>query len=327
MKQHLTALMMVPAMALMSSTEAHAQTHRPMTSGEIAVGVRRLGVVGNVLYVAAHPDDENTRLLTWLVGARGVRAAYLSLTRGDGGQNLVGAEQDELLGLLRTHELLAARRIDGAEQLFTRMRDFGYSKSAEETLRIWDKEEALSDVVLAIQLPPGREKIDWECELSVVIGKTATRVPLDKATDYIFGYTLENDVSDRGGRGDRRHGSDWLIGKGHDTFAPMGPFIVPKQFVKDPQKLALTFTLNGKVMQDSNTDRMTHTAVEMVSFGSHILTLRAGDVIALGSPAGVGTARETPIYFKAGDTAVCTIESIGTLTNPIVAAAPSPSTH
>ena len=107
----------------------------------------------------------------------------------------------------------------------------------------------------------------------------------------------------------------------------MGPFIVPKQFVKDPQKLALTFTLNGKVMQDSNTDRMTHTAVEMVSFGSHILTLRAGDVIALGSPAGVGTARETPIYFKAGDTAVCTIESIGTLTNPIVAAAPSPSTH
>jgi len=151
MKQHLTALMMVPAMALMSSTEAHAQTHRPMTSGEIAVGVRRLGVVGNVLYVAAHPDDENTRLLTWLVGARGVRAAYLSLTRGDGGQNLVGAEQDELLGLLRTHELLAARRIDGAEQLFTRMRDFGYSKSAEETLRIWDKEEALSDVVLAIR--------------------------------------------------------------------------------------------------------------------------------------------------------------------------------
>jgi 2-keto-4-pentenoate hydratase/2-oxohepta-3-ene-1,7-dioic acid hydratase in catechol pathway len=179
----------------------------------------------------------------------------------------------------------------------------------------------------AIQLPPGRDRIDWECELSAVIGRTATRVPIDKAGDYIFGYTLENDVSDRGGRGDRRHGSDWLIGKGHDTFAPMGPFIVPKEFVRDPQKLALKFTLNGKVMQDSNTERMTHTAVEMVSFGSHILTLRAGDVLALGSPAGVGTARATPIYFKAGDTAVCTIESIGTLTNPIVAAASPPSTH
>jgi len=179
----------------------------------------------------------------------------------------------------------------------------------------------------AIQLPPGREKIDWECELAVVVGKTATRVPVDRAAEYIFGYTLENDVSDRGGRGDGRHGSDWLIGKGHDTFAPLGPFIVPREFVKDPQKLALKFTLSGKVMQDSNTDRMTHTAVEMVSFGSHILTLRVGDVLALGSPAGVGTARATPIYFKPGDTAVCTIESIGTLTNPVVATPTSPATH
>jgi 2-keto-4-pentenoate hydratase/2-oxohepta-3-ene-1,7-dioic acid hydratase in catechol pathway len=170
----------------------------------------------------------------------------------------------------------------------------------------------------AIQLPPGREKIDWECELSVVIGKTATRVPLDKATDYIFGYTLENDVSDRGGRGVA--GSDWLINKGHDTFAPMGPFIGSSQGSRRSRSRSTR-------SWDSSTDRMTHTAVEMVSFGSHILTLRAGDVIALGSPAGVGTARETPIYFKAGDTAVCTIESIGTLTNPIVAAAPSPSTH
>lgn len=173
----------------------------------------------------------------------------------------------------------------------------------------------------AIQLPPGRERIDWECELAVVVGRTSTRVPVDRAADHIFGYTLHNDVSDRGGRGDRRHGSDWLIGKGHDTFAPLGPFIVPRRFVKDPQKLALKFTLNGKVMQDSNTDRMTHTAVEMLSFGSHILTLRPGDVLALGSPAGVGTARETPIYFKAGDTSVCTYEGIGTLTNPVTATA------
>ena len=76
---------------------------------------------------------------------------------------------------------------------------------------------------------------------------------MDRARDYIFGYTLENDVSDRGGRGDTRHGNDWLIAKSHDTFAPMGPFIVPKEFVPDPQKLAVTFTLNGQVMQDANT--------------------------------------------------------------------------
>lgn len=120
-------------------------------AAEIAARLQRLNVVGSVLYVAAHPDDENTRLLAWLVGARGMRVGYLSMTRGDGGQNLIGTEQDSLLGLIRTHELLAARRIDGAEQYFTRARDFGYSKSAEETLRFWGHEEVLADVVLAIR--------------------------------------------------------------------------------------------------------------------------------------------------------------------------------
>jgi 2,4-diketo-3-deoxy-L-fuconate hydrolase len=170
----------------------------------------------------------------------------------------------------------------------------------------------------AIRIPIGRERIDWECELNVVIGRTASRVPVERAAEYIFGYTLQNDVSDRGGRGDGRHGSDWLLGKAHDTFAPLGPFIVPKEFVKDPQKLAIQFSLSGKIMQDSNTDRMTHNVFEMLSYASNILTLRPGDVISMGSPAGVGTARETPIYMKNGDLAVCSIESIGTLTNPVV---------
>jgi 2-keto-4-pentenoate hydratase/2-oxohepta-3-ene-1,7-dioic acid hydratase in catechol pathway len=170
----------------------------------------------------------------------------------------------------------------------------------------------------AIRLPPGRDRIDWECELSIVVGREATRVPVAQAESYIFGYTLQNDVSDRGGRGDSRHGSDWLIGKGHDTFAPLGPFIVPKAFVPDPQKLPITFTLSGKVMQDSNTDRMTHNVRELLSFASHILTLHPGDIIATGSPAGVGAARG--VFFKAGDTSVCTIGNIGTLTNPVVGA-------
>lgn len=175
----------------------------------------------------------------------------------------------------------------------------------------------------SILLPPGRDRIDWECELAVVVGRTASRVPVDRAAEYIFGYTLEIDVSDRGGRGDGRFGSDWLIGKGHDTFAPLGPYIVPKEFVKDPQKLALRYTLNGTVMQDSNTERMTHSVYEMASFASHILTLRPGDIISMGSPAGVGTARATPIYFKPGDIGVCSYEGIGTLTNP---AARAPAT-
>lgn len=169
----------------------------------------------------------------------------------------------------------------------------------------------------AIRLPPGRDRIDWECELAVVVGRRASRVPVDRAAEHIFGYTLQNDVSDRGGRADGRHGSDWLVGKSHDTFAPLGPFIVPRAFVPDPQKLVIRFTLNGQVMQDSTTDRMTHTVYELLSYASHILTLRPGDVISTGSPAGVGTARATPIYFKAGDRSVCTIEGIGTLSNPV----------
>jgi 2-keto-4-pentenoate hydratase/2-oxohepta-3-ene-1,7-dioic acid hydratase in catechol pathway len=170
----------------------------------------------------------------------------------------------------------------------------------------------------SIRLPPGREQIDWECELGVVIGRAADHVPADRAADYIFGYTLENDVSDRGGRGDTRHGSDWVIGKNHDTFAPMGPFIVPREFVPDPQSLPVRFTLNGRLMQDANTSLMIHTVPELVSYGSHILTLRGGDVIATGSPAGVGSARKPPIFFKHGDVSVCTYEGIGTLTNSVV---------
>jgi 2-keto-4-pentenoate hydratase/2-oxohepta-3-ene-1,7-dioic acid hydratase in catechol pathway len=171
----------------------------------------------------------------------------------------------------------------------------------------------------AIRLPVGRTSIDWECELGVVVGRMADHVPIERARDYIFGYTLENDVSDRGGRGDTRHGSDWVLGKNHDTFAPMGPFIVPKEFVANPQNLQVKFTLNGQVMQDANTSLMIHSLDELVSYGSNILTLRPGDVIATGSPAGVGSARKPPIFFKAGDVSVCSYEGIGTLTNPIVA--------
>jgi 2-keto-4-pentenoate hydratase/2-oxohepta-3-ene-1,7-dioic acid hydratase in catechol pathway len=156
--------------------------------------------------------------------------------------------------------------------------------------------------------------------MGIVVGRVAKDVPLAQARNHIFGYTLEQDISDRGGRGDTRHGSDWLIAKSHDTFAPLGPFIVPKEFVPDVQKLKVTFTLNGQVMQDANTSLMIHTVDELMSFGSNILTLRPGDVIATGSPAGVGSARTPPIFLKAGDKTVCTYEGVGTLTNPVEAA-------
>lgn len=136
---------------LMVAGQPAAAQEVTMDAGRLAHALDRLSSTARVLYVAAHPDDENTRLLAYLANARHVNATYLSMTRGGGGQNLIGREQDSLLDVLRTQELLAARRLDGARQRFTRMRDFGYSKSASETLAIWGHDEALGDVVRAIR--------------------------------------------------------------------------------------------------------------------------------------------------------------------------------
>ncbi len=132
-----------------------AQSPQSWSSAEMYLALRKLNVTGTVLYVAAHPDDENTRLITYFSKEKLYRTGYLSLTRGDGGQNLIGDEQGIELGLIRTQELLAARRVDGGEQFFTRAIDFGYSKTPEETFSKWDKEKILSDVVWVIrQLQP-----------------------------------------------------------------------------------------------------------------------------------------------------------------------------
>lgn len=127
------------------------QTSVQYNSAEIKLGLKKLNVLGSALYIAAHPDDENTRLLAFLAKEKIYRTGYLSLTRGDGGQNLIGNEQSELLGLIRTQELLAARKTDGAEQFFCRAIDFGFSKHSEETFRIWDKEQILADAVWVIR--------------------------------------------------------------------------------------------------------------------------------------------------------------------------------
>ncbi|MGB3948328.1 MAG: PIG-L family deacetylase [Bacteroidia bacterium] len=130
---------------------AFSQSQQSLNSAEILQALKKLNTVGTVLYVAAHPDDENTRLLSYLSKELNLRTGYLSLTRGDGGQNLIGKEQGEELGLIRTQELLAARKIDGAEQFFTRANDFGFSKNPEETLAIWNKDSVLADMVWCIR--------------------------------------------------------------------------------------------------------------------------------------------------------------------------------
>jgi LmbE family N-acetylglucosaminyl deacetylase len=133
------------------TTQLFSQAPPTWTSADIYLAIKKLNVLGSVLYMAAHPDDENTRLIAYLSKDRLYRTGYLSLTRGDGGQNLIGDDQGIDLGLIRTQELLAARRIDGGEQFFTRAFDFGFSKNPEETFTKWDKEKILSDAVWVIR--------------------------------------------------------------------------------------------------------------------------------------------------------------------------------
>src|SRR5580698_5984548 len=128
-----------------------AQNPETVTAAEIFLRLKKLNVLGTALYVAAHPDDENSRLIAYLCEDRLYRTGYLSMTRGDGGQNLIGDEQGVELGLIRTQEMLAARRVDHAEQFFSRAFDFGFSKSTDEAMRIWGKEKILSDVVWVIR--------------------------------------------------------------------------------------------------------------------------------------------------------------------------------
>ena len=136
---------------LISTNFLIAQNSPQLNSSDILQSIKKLNVTGSVLYIAAHPDDENTRLLAYLAKEKNYKTGYLALTRGDGGQNLIGNEQGEDLGLIRTQELLAARRNDGAVQFFTRANDFGFSKTPEETFKIWNKDSILSDVVYIIR--------------------------------------------------------------------------------------------------------------------------------------------------------------------------------
>jgi LmbE family N-acetylglucosaminyl deacetylase len=136
---------------LLISISISAQKPQKLSSNNIFEKIQKLNFLGTALYIAAHPDDENTRLIAYLANHEKARTGYLSLTRGDGGQNLIGPEIRELLGVIRTQELLAARRIDGGHQIFTRANDFGYSKHPDETLEIWNKQKVLSDVVWAIR--------------------------------------------------------------------------------------------------------------------------------------------------------------------------------
>ena len=167
------------------------------------------------------------------------------------------------------------------------------------------------------------EHIDWEVELGVIIGRTCRSVSEADALKYIAGYTIVNDISDRrfqpnSERTERPKDGffDWLHGKWHDTFCPMGPCVLPADELDDPQTLDLTLRVNGTVEQDASTSQMIFPVAGIVEFVSSFVTLRAGDVISTGTPSGVGSAKGK--YLRPGDTLEAQIERIGTLRNPVV---------
>jgi LmbE family N-acetylglucosaminyl deacetylase len=139
------------AFLLLTSPLVWAQQPQKPNAVELFNQIQKLNFLGSVLYIAAHPDDENTRLIAYLSNDIKARTGYLSLTRGDGGQNLIGPELREQLGVIRTQELIEARKIDGGEQFFSRANDFGFSKNPDETLQIWDKNQVLSDIIWTIR--------------------------------------------------------------------------------------------------------------------------------------------------------------------------------
>jgi 2,4-didehydro-3-deoxy-L-rhamnonate hydrolase len=167
--------------------------------------------------------------------------------------------------------------------------------------------------------PPETKKLDWEVELAAVIGKRTRRVSVEKALDSVAGYTVVNDVSarDLNSRTDYPFKHDWFRGKAHDTFAPFGPVIVPSWALKDPANVMLKLTVNGETMQNDSSAGMIWKLAEQIAYLSRIVTLEPGDVIATGTPAGVGMGRG--VFLKPGDVMTASAEGIGSITNTVVA--------
>jgi len=200
-----------------------------------------------------------------------------------------------------------------------------YAKHAKETnaniptepILFMKSTTSLSGPFDPIIIPKGSVKTDWEVELAIVISKKASYVLEKDAMDFVAGYVLHNDVSEREFQLER--GGTWDKGKGCDTFAPLGPWLVTKDEVKDPHNLRLWLSLNGKMMQDGNTDDLIFNIPQLISYTSQFMTLLPGDVISTGTPAGVGLGFSPNIYLKPGDVVELGIEGLGISKQELVA--------
>ncbi|NUY79943.1 fumarylacetoacetate hydrolase family protein [Flavobacterium sp. MAH-1] len=203
-----------------------------------------------------------------------------------------------------------------------------YTEHVAESARTLDTDKALPQKPVIFSKPPTTvtatktdilhnenltQQLDWEVELAVVIGKKGKYVTKENAMDHVFGYTVINDISAR----DCRRAGQWIVSKGQDTFAPMGPVLVTKDEIEDPHNLNLSLKLNGVEKQNSNTKFMLFRIEDLIQDLSEVFTLEAGDIIATGTPAGVGAGREPQEWMWDGDVVEATVEKIGTLTNRV----------
>ena len=298
-----------------------------------------------VSYSTNHPDAGPHRLGAQ-VGDRVVDLAALALAAG---AELPG----DLLSLVRAGQpaLDAARALlesepsawpDGAAHALADVTlqaplrpgkiigiGLNYVEHVAESHRTLDTDRELPDRPVLFSKPatavtgPGQPilhngdltaQLDWECELAVVIGRTAFKVSEEDAWDHVFGYSIMNDISAR----DQRRSGQWFFSKGQDSYAPFGPAVVTPDELGDPTDLKLSLTVNGETMQDSSTRHMLFGIPKLIADISSGVTLEPGDVISTGSPSGVGAGRVPPLFLQPGDLVEATIEGIGTLANPVV---------
>ena len=240
----------------------------------------------------------------------------------NGLQKLVGIVNEEKLPLVEDGQRIGSPIARPSKILCIGL---NYAKHAKETgaaiptepILFIKSTSSLTGPFDNIIIPKNSEKTDWEVELGVVIGKKASYVSEEEAMDYVAGYVLHNDVSERAFQLER--GGTWDKGKGCDSFAPLGPWLVTKDEIQNPHRLRLWLSLNGKMMQDSNTDDLIFNIAQLISYSSQFMTLLPGDVISTGTPAGVGLGLSPNIYLKPGDVVELGIDGLGSSKQTAVA--------
>lgn len=288
------------------------------------LGVLLGDVVFDVAEIARAQRSAGATVADWLLeanstldvvnrGAEGVEQLNALLTLQAGVRAGIGgfSESDiEFLPAVRPGKILAIGRNYADHALE------GGGEPPKAPLIFAKLSNALSAHKAPIVLPTVSETIDWEAELAIVIGRRAKAVSEAEALDYVFGYSLMNDVT---ARDLQRKDGQWTRGKGLDTFAPLGPFITTRDEIEDIQNLKIEGLYNGEVTQTSNTSKMIFSVAYLISYISQGITLEPGDVIASGTPEGVGFFRDPPVLLKAGDVCEVRVEKLGTLRNPVVA--------